>query len=179
MRECVWDVKTRAAVFPRDKFFLSFLLSNATLRDHFCAFQWGAQIQHLMSDMHRDKYQVCAYDNRGCGRSSVPSVFSSVEIMADDCIALLRHLGWSKVHLVGISMGGTQECLRALIYLSVYLFFINIPRVSGVDVEMRRGENHMRRQTGQPADCTHPLQAKQTARLQRSLPHVTHRIGQA
>ncbi|KOM48343.1 hypothetical protein LR48_Vigan07g204700 [Vigna angularis] len=50
---------------------------------------------------------VCAFDNRGVGRSSVPVEKSeySTKIMAKDTIALLDHLGWKKAHIFGHSMG--------------------------------------------------------------------------
>ncbi|XP_047159274.1 putative aminoacrylate hydrolase RutD [Vigna umbellata] len=50
---------------------------------------------------------VCAFDNRGVGRSSVPVEKSeySTKIMAKDAIALLDHLGWKKAHIFGHSMG--------------------------------------------------------------------------
>ncbi|KAG6745548.1 hypothetical protein POTOM_050044 [Populus tomentosa] len=51
--------------------------------------------------------QVCAFDNRGMGRSSVPTKNSeySTKIMAKDAIALMDHLGWRKAHVFGHSMG--------------------------------------------------------------------------
>ncbi|XP_060971262.1 uncharacterized protein LOC115717254 [Cannabis sativa] len=54
-----------------------------------------------------DGIEVCAFDNRGMGRSSVPTKKSeyTTKIMAKDAIALLDHLGWTKVHVFGHSMG--------------------------------------------------------------------------
>ncbi|GAB2227607.1 hypothetical protein Droror1_Dr00009433 [Drosera rotundifolia] len=51
--------------------------------------------------------EVCAFDNRGMGRSSVPKKRSeyTTKIMAKDAIALLDHLGWKKAHVFGHSMG--------------------------------------------------------------------------
>ncbi|KAF8649465.1 hypothetical protein HU200_064309 [Digitaria exilis] len=51
--------------------------------------------------------EVCCFDNRGMGRSSVPankSQYTTV-IMAKDALALMDHLGWLKAHVVGHSMG--------------------------------------------------------------------------
>ncbi|XP_015688961.1 putative aminoacrylate hydrolase RutD [Oryza brachyantha] len=51
--------------------------------------------------------EVCCFDNRGMGRSSVPphkSHYTTV-IMAKDALALMDHLGWRKAHLFGHSMG--------------------------------------------------------------------------
>lgn len=52
-------------------------------------------------------FKVCAFDNRGMGRSSVPTKKSeyTTRIMAKDAIALLDHLGWAKAHVFGHSMG--------------------------------------------------------------------------
>ncbi|GMN44378.1 hypothetical protein TIFTF001_013574 [Ficus carica] len=54
-----------------------------------------------------DGFEVCAFDNRGMGRSSVPTKKSeyTTRIMAKDAIALLDHLGWAKAHVFGHSMG--------------------------------------------------------------------------
>ncbi|XP_028790703.1 uncharacterized protein LOC114746639 [Neltuma alba] len=59
--------------------------------------------------------QVCAFDNRGVGRSSVPTKKSDYtsKIMAKDAIALLDHLGWRKAHVFGHSMGAMIACKLA------------------------------------------------------------------
>ncbi|XP_022158048.1 uncharacterized protein LOC111024626 [Momordica charantia] len=59
--------------------------------------------------------EVCAFDNRGMGRSSVPTKKSeyTTKIMAKDAIALLDHLGWEKAHVFGHSMGGMIACKLA------------------------------------------------------------------
>ncbi|XP_023532415.1 uncharacterized protein LOC111794595 [Cucurbita pepo subsp. pepo] len=61
--------------------------------------------------------EVCAFDNRGMGRSSAPTKKSeyTTKIMAQDAIALLDHLGWEKVHVFGHSMGGMIACKLAAI----------------------------------------------------------------
>ncbi|XP_038685511.1 putative aminoacrylate hydrolase RutD [Tripterygium wilfordii] len=59
--------------------------------------------------------EVCAFDNRGMGRSSVPTKKSeyTTTIMAKDAIALLDHLGWEKAHVFGHSMGAMIACKLA------------------------------------------------------------------
>ncbi|GMH08886.1 hypothetical protein Nepgr_010726 [Nepenthes gracilis] len=62
--------------------------------------------------------EACAFDNRGMGRSSVPTKRSeyTTTTMAKDAIALMDHLGWRKAHVFGHSMGGMIACkLAALV----------------------------------------------------------------
>ncbi|PKI64161.1 hypothetical protein CRG98_015436 [Punica granatum] len=61
------------------------------------------------------RVQVCAFDNRGVGRSSVPAEKSeySTKIMARDAIALLDQLGWERAHVFGHSMGAMIACKLA------------------------------------------------------------------
>ncbi|KAJ3045524.1 hypothetical protein HDV00_009181 [Rhizophlyctis rosea] len=54
----------------------------------------------------KSDYQVCVYENRGSGHSSAPMRRYRMSDMAQDANDLLRHLGWSRVHVVGASMGG-------------------------------------------------------------------------
>ncbi|KAF5960149.1 hypothetical protein HYC85_001358 [Camellia sinensis] len=64
------------------------------------------------------RVEVCAFDNRGMGRSSVPTQKSAytTRIMAKDAIALMDHLGWRKAHVFGHSMGAMISCkLAALV----------------------------------------------------------------
>ncbi|KAK8955734.1 hypothetical protein KSP40_PGU015793 [Platanthera guangdongensis] len=62
-----------------------------------------------------DGIEICCFDNRGIGRSSIPSKRSeySTDIMARDALALLDHLGWKKAHVFGHSMGGMIACKLA------------------------------------------------------------------
>ncbi|KDP45552.1 hypothetical protein JCGZ_18177 [Jatropha curcas] len=96
---------------------------------------WGPQINGLTgSDIPNDDFctvdrnsgenddnergggiEVCAFDNRGMGRSSVPTKKSqyTTRIMAKDAIGLLDHLGWKKAHIFGHSMGAMIACKLA------------------------------------------------------------------
>jgi pimeloyl-ACP methyl ester carboxylesterase len=53
------------------------------------------------------KFQVIRFDNRSVGRTEIPSHSYTIAEMGEDVIALLDHLGISKAHLLGHSMGGT------------------------------------------------------------------------
>ena len=52
-----------------------------------------------------EQFTVILLDNRGVGRSNQECEIS-VSLMADDCAALIRHLGYQRVALTGHSMGG-------------------------------------------------------------------------
>ncbi|AQK88109.1 uncharacterized protein LOC100382751 [Zea mays] len=62
-----------------------------------------------------DGIEVCCFDNRGVGRSSVlpNKSYYSTAIMATDALALIDHLGWKKAHVFGHSMGAMIACKLA------------------------------------------------------------------
>ncbi|KAG1346429.1 putative aminoacrylate hydrolase RutD [Cocos nucifera] len=68
-------------------------------------------------DEEEEGIEVCCFDNRGVGRSSVPTKKSeyTTTIMAKDALALLDHLGWRKAHVFGHSMGAMIACKLAAI----------------------------------------------------------------
>lgn len=91
---------------------------------------WGPQIKGLTGKLtaneedgeldgggynEGDDLEVCAIDNRGMGRSSVPKQKSeyTTRIMAKDALAVMDHLGWSKAHVFGHSMGAMISCKLA------------------------------------------------------------------
>ncbi|KAF8413332.1 hypothetical protein HHK36_001311 [Tetracentron sinense] len=95
---------------------------------------WGLQIKYLTSTEiptygnfnnpceeiagdDNEGMEICAFDNRGMGRSSVPIKKSeyTTTIMAKDAIALMDHLGWRKAHVFGHSMGAMIACKLAAI----------------------------------------------------------------
>ena len=65
-----------------------------------------------------DHYQTVTYDHRGTGESDKPEAGYSINQFADDCIGLLDHLKFDRVHLVGYSMGGRIAQLIASRYPS-------------------------------------------------------------
>ena len=62
---------------------------------------WEMQI-----DAFSEYFQVVVYDVRGHGKSEKPPGPYSVPLFAEDCAELLKVLGFDRVHVVGISMGG-------------------------------------------------------------------------
>ncbi len=58
--------------------------------------------------------RVIAPDNRGAGRTTPQDVDISIPNIADDCVALLRHLQLPAVHVLGHSMGGFAALDMAL-----------------------------------------------------------------
>jgi 3-oxoadipate enol-lactonase len=53
------------------------------------------------------KFQVVVFDNRGIGQTKDQGGPLSVELMADDVMALSQALGLKRPHILGQSMGGT------------------------------------------------------------------------
>jgi len=62
---------------------------------------WNPQRKALESH-----FQVLRYDIRGHGKSEAPPGAYSLELLAEDAVALLDALGIDQVHWVGLSMGG-------------------------------------------------------------------------
>ncbi|XP_072993615.1 uncharacterized protein [Typha latifolia] len=67
------------------------------------------------TDEEDDGIEVCCFDNRGMGQSTVPTKKSeyTTTTMARDSLALLDHLGWKKAHVFGHSMGAMIACKLA------------------------------------------------------------------
>jgi 3-oxoadipate enol-lactonase len=77
---------------------------------------WDPQIEAL-----KGRYRILAYDTRGHGESMAPAGAYTLEQLADDLHALLRHLAIDTTHFVGLSMGGMIGQTFALKYPGVFL----------------------------------------------------------
>ena len=67
----------------------------------------------LIMDTLAQHFTVISFDYKGVG-ASTGQVVDSIEEMARDTVAFIRAMGYEKVHLLGLSLGGfvTQEILR-------------------------------------------------------------------
>ena len=63
---------------------------------------WDAQMDALLGA----GYRVLRYDSRGMGRSAAPTGPYTIEMLAEDAVALLDHLGLDRVKFCGLSKGG-------------------------------------------------------------------------
>lgn len=70
---------------------------------------WRAQAERLARD-----FQVVLHDHRGTGRSETQTSDYTVELMANDVLALMDHLGVERASIVGHSTGGIIAQTMAL-----------------------------------------------------------------
>ena len=59
-----------------------------------------------MIDPFRTRFEVLAFDQRGLGRTTIPTGRYEMADYAADAAALLDHVGWDRCRAVGISFGG-------------------------------------------------------------------------
>ena len=71
--------------------------------------------EHPVEELSAD-FRVITLDPRGVGRSKAQDEFITVEQMASDVAALLRHLEVDRAHLVGHSIGGRIGLALGLTY---------------------------------------------------------------
>jgi 3-oxoadipate enol-lactonase len=64
---------------------------------------WQPQIAALTR-----RYRVLRHDTRGHGRSAAPPAPYTMDMLADDVLGLLSHVGAERFHVVGISLGGLE-----------------------------------------------------------------------
>ena len=63
---------------------------------------WLGQAERLVAE----GWEVAWFDNRGVGETQAAPGRWTTRTMADDVVGLLDELGWERVHIVGVSMGG-------------------------------------------------------------------------
>jgi 3-oxoadipate enol-lactonase len=76
---------------------------------------WDPQIAAL-----KDRYRILAYDTRGHGGTEATKGAYTLELLADDLNALLKHVGVKNPHYCGLSMGGMIGQSFALKYPGVF-----------------------------------------------------------
>jgi 3-oxoadipate enol-lactonase len=76
---------------------------------------WDGEIER-----YKSRFRVLAYDTRGHGQSAAPKGPYTLEMLAEDLHALLRHLKVAKAHFVGLSMGGMIGQTFALQYPGIF-----------------------------------------------------------
>jgi pimeloyl-ACP methyl ester carboxylesterase len=62
---------------------------------------WAPQVAEL-----KKHHRVLIFDNRGIGESESSKTAYDFGDLADDTVALARHVGFERAHYVGVSMGG-------------------------------------------------------------------------
>ena len=62
---------------------------------------WDPQIEAF-----GDRWRILAYDMRGHGASAAPQGPYSLDMLADDVIALMKHAGIGRATFIGLSIGG-------------------------------------------------------------------------
>jgi 3-oxoadipate enol-lactonase len=67
---------------------------------------WASNMWHRTRPVLISRYRTIAFDNRGAGRSDVPSGPYPMATMASDAAAVLDAAGIRSAHLLGASMGG-------------------------------------------------------------------------
>ena len=60
----------------------------------------------ILLDVFAARCDVLAHDQRGLGRTEVPSDPYTMADYANDAVALLDHVGWERCRVVGMSFGG-------------------------------------------------------------------------
>jgi len=94
--------------------------------------------QPVIKELSRH-FRVIAPDNRGVGRTKPQDINISIQKIADDCIALIKHLGLSSVNVLGHSMGGFVALDLAIRYPE----FINKLTLAGTSFSNSKRNNSL------------------------------------
>ncbi len=139
---------------------------------------WRPQLSALTP-----RFQCLCFDNRAFGRSVPSSEPLSLELMAEDVLALMDARGWRSAHLVGHSMGGliaqyvarrAPERVRSLALLCTFADGKAPSRLTPwlvrVGLRTRLGTRRMRRRAFLEMVLTHEeIEAGGTEALAREL----------
>ena len=74
------------------------------------AHDWGDRFR----DELRRHFQLVRFSNRGTGQTDKPQLIYSAQMMAADAAGLLKELGITKAHVLGVSLGGVIAQQMAL-----------------------------------------------------------------
>jgi 3-oxoadipate enol-lactonase len=69
-------------------------------------FSYPSEMWHRVWPAMADEFRVIRFDNRGIGKSDVPTDPYSIADMAEDAVAVLDAAGVRRAHVYGASMGG-------------------------------------------------------------------------
>jgi pimeloyl-ACP methyl ester carboxylesterase len=104
-------------------------------------FSHGFLMDHEMFEpqvrAHRDEFRCVTWDERGFGQTPVTDSFTYWD-SADDCLALLDHLGIGSAVLVGMSQGGFLSLRAALRAPERVKALVLIDTQAGVEAEEAR-----------------------------------------
>lgn len=70
---------------------------------------WDPQIEAF-----KDRYRILVYDMRGHGKSTAPAGPYSLDLLADDVLALMKQAGIKRASFIGLSIGGMIGQMLAL-----------------------------------------------------------------
>jgi 3-oxoadipate enol-lactonase len=76
---------------------------------------WDPQIEAF-----KGSYRILAYDMRGHGQSEAPATPYTLDMLAEDVVALMRHAGVARASFIGLSIGGMIGQTLALKHPSLF-----------------------------------------------------------
>jgi 3-oxoadipate enol-lactonase len=76
---------------------------------------WDAQIEAF-----KDRYRILAYDMRGHGQSAAPAGPYTLDLLAEDVVALMKHAGIARASFIGLSIGGMIGQTLALAHPALF-----------------------------------------------------------